>query len=98
MGRRRTDMHDSGHGMTTSVPACCGGHGKVDGGQAMGDRIKDPVCGMDVDPASTPHHAWHHDREYHFCSAGCRSKFIADPEAYLGDVPRPVPQAAPGAI
>jgi len=91
-------MHDSGHGMTTSAHACCGGHDKGDGGQAMGDRVKDPVCGMDVDPASTPHHAWHHDREYHFCSAGCRSKFIADPEAYLGDAPRPVPQSAPGAI
>ena len=91
-------MHDSGHGMTTSAHACCGGHDKGDGGRAMGDGVKDPVCGMDADPASTPHHAWHHDREYHFCSAGCRSKFIADPEDYLGDAPRPVPQAAPGAI
>jgi Cu+-exporting ATPase len=53
---------------------------------------------MTVDPAKTPHHAWHHDTSYHFCSAGCRSKFLADPDAYLGDKPRPEPKASPGAI
>ncbi|MEO0031193.1 MAG: hypothetical protein RIS94_951 [Pseudomonadota bacterium] len=43
----------------------------------------DPVCGMTVDPAKTPHHASHAGAEWHFCSAGCRTKFIADPERYL---------------
>ncbi|MFA7439695.1 MAG: heavy metal translocating P-type ATPase [Sphingomonadaceae bacterium] len=46
-------------------------------------RATDPVCGMTVDPQKTEHHAIHHGHEYHFCSAGCREKFIADPEKYL---------------
>ena len=44
---------------------------------------KDPVCGMTVDPASTPYHASHADHDYHFCAAGCRDKFIAEPRAWL---------------
>jgi len=45
--------------------------------------VKDPVCGMTVDPGKTDHHAHHADRDYHFCSAGCRTKFVADPDRYL---------------
>lgn len=45
---------------------------------------KDPVCGMNVDPAKTAHHAEHRGEAYHFCSASCRTKFVADPEKYLG--------------
>jgi Cu+-exporting ATPase len=44
---------------------------------------RDPVCGMTVDPASTPHHAQHHGHAYHFCSAGCRQKFVSEPDKYL---------------
>jgi Cu+-exporting ATPase len=44
----------------------------------------DPVCGMTVDPAKTPHHHEHQHHTYHFCSAGCRSKFATDPQKYLG--------------
>jgi len=54
-----------------------------------GTRAKDPVCGMSVDPAKSPHHADHAGMTYHFCSAGCRSKFVSDPERFLS---RPVPQ------
>ncbi|HTV84257.1 MAG TPA: heavy metal translocating P-type ATPase [Dyella sp.] len=45
--------------------------------------VKDPVCGMTIDPAATPHHAQHDGHTYHFCAAGCRQKFIANPPAYL---------------
>jgi Cu+-exporting ATPase len=45
--------------------------------------VKDPVCGMTVDPAKTPHHAGHDGKVFHFCSAGCRTKFVADPKRYL---------------
>jgi Cu+-exporting ATPase len=38
---------------------------------------------MTVDPATTLHHAEHDGHTYHFCAAGCRQKFIADPRAYL---------------
>ena len=44
----------------------------------------DPVCGMTVDPVHTEHHASFEGADYHFCSAGCRSKFTADPPRYLG--------------
>jgi len=69
-------------------------HGALDDARAI-----DPVCGMKVDPAKTPHHAEHAGRTYHFCSAGCRTKFQADPQRYL--TPRkaaPEPSAAPGTI
>ena len=58
----------------------------------------DPVCGMQVDPAATQHHAEHAGHAYHFCSAGCQSKFVADPDAYFGDKPKPASMATPGAI
>jgi P-type Cu+ transporter len=45
-------------------------------------RLLDPVCGMEVSRAST-HRASHGGNVYFFCSAGCRSKFDADPEKYL---------------
>src|SRR3546814_19281087 len=55
----------------------------------------DPVCGMAVDPATNPHHAPQDGTDYHFCSAGCRTKFRADPQRYLhpeqADPPPPPP-------
>jgi len=48
-----------------------------------GDAAIDPVCGMTVDPAKTAHHHTVDRRVYFFCSAGCRSKFAADPDKYL---------------
>ena len=60
--------------------------------------IKDPVCGMAVDPGKTAHHAAHKGNDYHFCSVGCRTKFIADPEKHLSYEARPAPNAAASAI
>jgi Cu+-exporting ATPase len=45
--------------------------------------VADPVCAMTVDPGATAHHHELGGTTYHFCSAGCRSKFIADPHRYL---------------
>ena len=42
----------------------------------------DPVCGMTVQPDS-PHRAKHESVDYRFCSAGCLTKFAADPAKYL---------------
>ena len=61
-------------------------------------QTTDPVCGMTVDPATAPHNVKHEGRTYYFCSAGCRTKFVANPDAYLGDAPRPEPKATPGAM
>src|SRR3546814_20801465 len=60
--------------------------------------VKDPVCGMSVDPVATTHHATHAGNVYHVCSAGCRAKFIADPAQYASGAPRAHAAAAPGAI
>jgi xanthine dehydrogenase accessory factor len=43
----------------------------------------DPVCGMDVDPASALYSSEHADRTYYFCCAGCRVSFEAEPARYL---------------
>jgi Cu+-exporting ATPase len=44
----------------------------------------DPVCGMSVDPRTATLKADHQGATYYFCSAGCRTKFIAAPAKYLG--------------
>ncbi len=49
--------------------------------------VRDPVCGMVVDPTKTPHHATHAEQEWHFCSADCRSKFLAEPDRYIAPTP-----------
>ena len=77
---------------------CCGGHGHAHGKVRAAQQVIDPVCGMAVDPAATAHHAAHGGQDYHFCSASCRTKFIADPDRYLGaNVAEPV-AAAPGTM
>lgn len=59
-----------------------GGRGSAKPG-AIGRRATDPVCGMQVDPDATSHHATHAGQAYHFCSAHCREKFVSDPNRYL---------------
>ena len=56
----------------------------------------DPVCGMSVDPAKTPHHARRAGQTFHFCSAGCRARFQADPDRYLSA--HAAETAPPGAV
>ncbi|WP_340647155.1 heavy metal translocating P-type ATPase [Phenylobacterium sp.] len=63
-----------------------------------GSKVIDPVCGMTVDPLTTPHHAEHGGHDFHFCSAGCRTKFQADPVGYLEPSAAAQPPANPGAI
>ena len=58
---------------------CCGG-----GHTANGDTtVKDPVCGMDVNPATAKHRHEHGDATFYFCSGGCKEKFAAEPAKYL---------------
>src|SRR5664279_3853395 len=44
---------------------------------------KDPVCGMDVDPARTRYSTVHQGKSYLFCSASCLEKFRREPGKYL---------------
>jgi Cu+-exporting ATPase len=43
----------------------------------------DPVCGMTVDPTTSTHRFAHQGKTFHFCSAGCRTRFAAAPQSYL---------------
>ncbi|EJN00065.1 heavy metal translocating P-type ATPase [Phyllobacterium sp. YR531] len=65
--------HDHNHHHNHS---CCGG-------SQSEVIIRDPVCGMLVDPNAGKLTATHDGRVFHFCSAGCHSKFTKDPETYL---------------
>jgi len=49
--------------------------------------VKDPVCGMTVDSASSKHKFEHGAKAYYFCGPRCLEKFRADPSRYLS--PRP---------
>ncbi len=70
------------------------------GGHAVDDAktATDPVCGMQVDPHATQHHATHNGQAFHFCSNGCRTKFVAEPAKYLGKDQKPASVAPEGAI
>ncbi len=54
-----------------------------DAAAAAHEQVRDPICGMMVDPDTTSHRRTLGDATYHFCSAGCASKFETDPDRYL---------------
>ena len=54
--------------------------------------LKDPVCGMTV-TAESQHSLQHEGKPFYFCSAGCKTKFAADPAKYVTSVPG-VPNAS----
>jgi len=51
--------------------------------QTAAPVLRDPVCGMLVDPAAGKPTFEHGGQTYHFCCKGCRDKFAADPGAYI---------------
>jgi Cu+-exporting ATPase len=53
--------------------------------------VKDPVCGMEVDPHTAAGHAEHGGKTYYFCSPHCQAEFEADPERYVQPGQRPEP-------
>ncbi|WP_131196913.1 heavy metal translocating P-type ATPase [Lichenihabitans psoromatis] len=87
---------------TAAAHGCgCGGrHGTQAASPTDGapSEVKDPICGMSVDPATAKHRAEHDGRSYCFCSAGCRTKFLADPAKYLSPSQAPAVPAPAGSI
>ncbi len=74
--------------------ACCSGHThETHDHSNTHQTVRDPVCGMSVDPATSKHRFEDHGETFHFCSAGCRTKFMADPAKYLEKTDRPKPAA-----
>ena len=44
--------------------------------------VKDPVCGMDVDPKTAAGKSDYNGQTYYFCSLGCKKSFDKEPEKY----------------
>jgi P-type Cu+ transporter len=57
--------------------------------------VKDPVCGMDVNPATAAGSIERHGTTYHFCSQKCLAKFKQNPEQFVGGSPKAVVQPSP---
>jgi len=76
--------------------ACCRHKPK---GQNQAGIVKDPVCGMDVDPKTAKHRSHHDGQEHLFCSSSCKTKFEADPAKYLAQkTPEPSINPSAGVI
>jgi len=71
-------------------------HGAHEPHQAAG--VKDPVCGMTVNPDTAKHRHVHNGQPYYFCSGRCREKFAANPLQYLDPAARAAEPVVAGAI
>jgi YHS domain-containing protein len=60
-----------------------GSHGGHDRSETGAGRVRDPVCGMEVDPR-TAVSFMHRGASYYFCSASCRERFAKAPDEYAG--------------
>ena len=49
----------------------------------MPATVKDPVCGMEIDPATAADTSEYNGQTYYFCSLGCKKSFDKEPEKYL---------------
>ncbi len=54
--------------------------------------VRDPVCGMNVDPAKSKHTDTFEGLTYHFCCSHCLTKFREDPARYAAAKPAPPPE------
>jgi len=58
---------------------------------------RDPVCGMNVNPATAKYKTDFAGHTYYFCSASCVQKFTATPAAYVGERKPTKPAQSPAA-
>jgi len=76
-------MHGHGHGHGhTGHADHAGGDGKDAAGEESSRAARDPVCGMQVDPASAAGTRSVMGRSFYFCSALCLEGFDRDPKGY----------------
>ena len=72
----RAEHQSAGHAFHAPVPGAPGSPAKPDhddrhGHASSSDGVRDPVCGMTVDPHTTAHRQLLAGHAYYFCSAGC---------------------------
>lgn len=48
----------------------------------MTDKVKDPVCGMEIRPEEAAVTAEHEGRTFFFCSHGCHAAYLKEPHRY----------------
>ena len=46
-------------------------------------KVKDCVCGMEIDSDTAEFQAKHEGKEYHFCGPACKTMFEMEPEGYI---------------
>ncbi|PDS42924.1 copper-translocating P-type ATPase [Rhizobium anhuiense] len=78
MNIKQEDDHHHSHAHGDNHCHC--GHDQEKAADAI---VRDPICGMTVDPQAGKPSLGHGGRIYHFCSEHCRTKFAAAPEDYL---------------
>ena len=49
----------------------------------MADTVHDPVCHMDIDPATAAGQSEYQGQTYYFCSLDCKEQFDKNPEKYV---------------
>lgn len=49
----------------------------------MANTVKDPVCGMEIDPATAAGKSEYKGQTYYFCSPGCKKSFDNNPEKHV---------------
>jgi heavy metal translocating P-type ATPase len=86
-------QHGGGHSHTTGHA-----HHTAASPNDKATGVKDPVCGMTVDPKTAKHRHTHAGHTYYFCAARCREKFIANPAAYLDPGQAKAEEAPPGTV
>jgi P-type Cu+ transporter len=95
------------HGARASIPTSGNDshhHGSADHAAAdakdhsQTNGVRDPVCGMLVNPHTTPHRLQLEGSTYYFCSAGCLSKFKAQPKKYQRPEAKTEPAVPEGTI
>ena len=59
------------------------------------EQVKDPVCGMMVDPLHAAAKHEHNGQAYYFCSSHCEKRFSSDPEGFLKGKYQPGMEAEP---
>src|SRR5215204_157988 len=97
MGFKDGLMADTAH-TTKQQSHAHGGHAHSHHAQPEKDGVRDPVCGMTVDPHKTPHRHQHGGHTHYFCGKGCLTKFAANPAKYLAPAPAHVDHVAEGTI
>ena len=49
----------------------------------MANTVRDPVCGMDIDPVTAAGKSEYKGQTYYFCSPGCKKDFDKDPQKFV---------------